>query len=103
MQKDEKKEEWKGDLSDSQLGEIQGLLEKAKRNGGDLCELEDYFEKNRKERGARHGERFQKIEDFIERVLDCKLQKTRNMESAETEKIELLCELFDYSRKGEEE
>ena len=61
------------------------------------------FEKNRKERGARHGERFKTIEDFIERVLDCKLQKTRNMESAETEKIELLCELFDYSRKGEEE
>lgn len=103
MQQDEKKEGWKGDLSDSQLGEIQGLLEKAKRNGGDLCELEDYFEKNRKERGARHGERFKTIEDFIERVLDCKLQKTRNMESAETEKIELLCELFDYSRKGEEE
>lgn len=99
------KEDWLGQISRSQLGEIQGLLEKALVADGDTEELEKYFDKNIYERGARHGERFEKIQKFIKNVLQTPLMTTLGVECTDTKekKLELLCMLFDYSRKGREE
>ena len=119
-------ERWKGGLSNSQIGEIQSILEKG--NGNEWEELIRYFEKNRNERGARHGARFAATEAFIKNVRQTPFadmlktgdgidgvygalqsgknesgkQKTDHVEADHQEKINLLCMLFDYSRKGEE-
>lgn len=98
-------EDWIGKISRSQLGEIQGLLEKALAADGDTEELEKYFNKNIHERGARHGERFEKIQKFIKNVLQTPLMTTLGVKCTDTKekKLELLCMLFDYSRKGRED
>ena len=118
-------ERWKGGLSNSQIGEIQSILEKG--NGNEREELARYFEKNRNDRGARHGARFAATEGFIKNVLHTPLadllnayggdgkdissesgkseagkQKPHYVEVDQREKINLLCMLFDYSRKGGE-
>lgn len=117
-------ESWKGGLSNSQIGEIQSILEKG--NGNEWEELTRYFEKNKNERGARHGARFVATEAFIKNVRQTPLadlletgtdigdvygalksiksesEKTNRVEADQQEKINLLCMLFDYSRKGEE-
>lgn len=101
----DQQEDWIGKISKSQLGEIQGLLEKALAADGDTEELEKYFAKNINERGARHGERFEKIQKFIKDVLQAPLTTTLGVKCTDTKarKLELLCMLFDYSRKGREE
>ena len=98
-------EDWIGKISRSQLGEIQGLLEKALAADGDTEELEKYFNKNIHERGARHGERFEKIQKFIKNVLQTSLMTTLGVKCTDTneKKLELLCMLFDYSRRGRED
>lgn len=96
-----------GALSRSQIGTIQSLCEKAIANGGDLTELDTYFQKNISGRGVRHGARFQKIGDWIQKILAQPLARTLGENSGAVqdsiiERLKLLCLLFDYSRKGKE-
>ncbi len=89
-------------LSLSQLGTIQTECEKALRRGGDTAQLYAFLNKNLNERGSRHGERFKHIDKFIRGVME----QQRSADGVpgsytDTERLALLCQLFDYSRKGE--
>lgn len=92
-------------LSKSQLGDIQALCEKAKLNPDGIAVLEAYFNKNLKERGAKHGSKFEGIHTLITKVLERTLSETLGVETdvnSIPEKLSLLCLLFDFSRKKEE-
>ena len=93
----------RGGLSKSQLGAIQALCEKAVAKGGDTAELEEYLNKNLQERGAKHGSRFTAIAGLIRTVTGRPLSVTvgADCEDSVTARLELLCRLFNYSRKGE--
>jgi hypothetical protein len=92
-----------GGLSKSQLGTIQSLCEKAMAVGN-TQELNTFFEKNLKDRGARHGSRFENISRLVQAVLDEPLTKTLNVscEDTQRDRLALLCLLFNYCRKGKE-
>ena len=93
-----------GALSASQIGTIQSLCEKALAKEGDLTELRTFFEKNLRQRGAKHGARFVRIEELVNEVLNSplpQLLETPCSDSTE-EKLRLLILLFDYSRKESE-
>lgn len=94
-----------GNISNSQVGTIQSLCEKALSKDGDTAELLAFFHKNLNERGAKHGARFRGIHELVKQVLDDPLPKTLGMPCADSteEKLRLLILLFDYSRKGERE
>lgn len=91
-------------LSRSQLGEIQSLCEKA-MSARNCSELMQHLEKNRNDRGAKHGVRFVEIDRLIRTMLEQPLNKTLGIPCAagtETDRLRLLCMLFNYSRKGGE-
>lgn len=91
-------------LSKSQLGEIQALCEKAMAEGNS-CELMQHLEINRNDRGTKHGARFIEIDQLIRTVLDQPLNQTLGIPCAagsETDRLRLLCMLFNYSRRGGE-
>lgn len=91
-------------LSKSQVGTIQSLCEKAKANGGDFSELEAHLAHNLENRGAVHGARFKQAAALIRDVLEHPLGETLGMENCPDSliaRLELLCLLFDHSRKGE--
>lgn len=93
-------------LSRSQVGTIQALCEKAMSKGGDWRKLEEHLEHNLKNRGAIHGARFQKADRLIRDVLTRPLRETLELESCPdgtVRRLELLCLLFDHSRKGRED
>ncbi|MEG2679233.1 MAG: hypothetical protein RR949_04770, partial [Oscillospiraceae bacterium] len=91
-----------GKLSKSQLGSIQSLCEKAIANRGDTQELLGFLEKNKNERGAAHGSRFEQIAGFVNQVVSSPLSQTLDVDCDDsvTARLELLCLLFNYSRKG---
>ena len=93
----------KMELSSSQLGDIQALCEKAIASDGQTDELYAYLERNLNERGARHGNRFIAIAAKIRQVLETPLAETLKAAGPDSnaERLRLLCELFDYSRKLE--
>lgn len=89
-------------LSRNQVGTIQAICEKAIASGGDLLELETFLEKNRTARGVKHGDRFSEMDGLIRRVLDRPLSETLGVPCSEdsvSERLRLLCMLFDHSRK----
>ena len=88
-------------LSPSQLGDIQALCEKAIASDGQTDELNAYLERNLNERGAKHGNRFVEIDAKIRQVLETPLAETLKAAGPDSnaERLRLLCELFDYSRK----
>lgn len=93
-------------LSRSQVGDIQVLCEKAKANGGDRKELDGHLEHNLTNRGALYGARFQEAAELIQGVLGRPLGETLKLEDCPDSKearLELLCQLFDHSRKGRRE
>lgn len=87
-------------LSKSQIGAIQSLCEQAMANGRDTSALYVHLEENLNERGARHGSRFAEIDTLIREVLDVPLAQTLGLPDCEDRRLELLCLLFDFSRKG---
>ena len=103
-------------ISASQLGTIQELCESAIRRGGQLEELEEFLEKNLRGRGAKHGSRFREIDRLVREVLTVPEGKLigpcgdRGMEElieascggGMTERLRLLCRLFDFSRREDE-
>ena len=87
-------------LSRSQLGTIQALCEKAMASG-DTAELLAHLEKNTGDRGAQHAARFRGIDRLIRQVLDTRLEQTLGVSGPDgtVQRLELLCLLFDHSRK----
>ena len=88
-------------LSRSQLGTIQALCEKVMASG-DTAELLAHLEKNTGDRGAQHAARFRGIDRLIRQVLSTPLERTLGMPGPDgtVQRLELLCLLFDHSRKG---
>lgn len=90
-------------LSKSQVGTIQALCEKAMANGETCAELKAHLEHNLTDRGAMHGARFERAAKLIREVLDRPLGQTLDVENCPDSvraRLELLCLLFDHSRKG---
>lgn len=93
-------------LSKSQLGTVQALCEDAMARGGDCGKLYDHLTQNLEDRGALHGERFREIDKLVRSVLDKPLGDTIGAvgcKDTKTDRLKLLCLLFDHSRKGKEE
>lgn len=92
-------------LSKSQLGTIQALCEKAAAHGDDTAELDKFLSKNLQERDAAQGSRFASIDKLVRKVIGQPLSATIGVdcEDSMTARLELLCRLFNYSRKGREE
>ena len=88
-------------LSISQISTIQVLCEQAIANRRDTSALYAHLEKNLNDRGARHGSRYTEINTLIRKVLDVSMDETLEMSGCEDRRLELLCMLFDYSRKGD--
>ncbi|MBQ9346456.1 MAG: hypothetical protein IJT94_03820, partial [Oscillibacter sp.] len=91
-----------GKLSRSQIGTIQTLCEKAMAQGGDWQELREFLDKNLTDRGARHGDCFTGITELIHDTMeqDGFLSAEMNV-TGNVEKLKLLCQLFDFSRKAD--
>ena len=89
-----------GKLSRSQIGTIQALCEKAMAQSGDWQELRAFLDKNLTERGARHGDRFAGISELIHNTMGGALPEEINV-TGNVEKLKLLCQLFDFSRKAD--
>ena len=90
-------------LSKSQVGTIQALCEKAMANGGGCTELYDHLKHNLTGRGVMHGARFQAADMLIRGTLEQPLGATlglRNCPDDRIQRLELLCLLFNHSRKG---
>lgn len=97
----------KDELSSSQLGTIQALCEEAIKDKKGLENLWSYLDKNRTERGARHGQKFDAIEKFLRSVLETPLCQTLGTEEKQqpdsiSDRMKLLCQLFNYCRKQKE-
>lgn len=88
-------------LSLSQLGTIQALCERAIACGGELSELMLFFNRNLNERGARHASKFGKINELVNRVTSSPVENLIGVpcDDSVTERLRLLCLLFDFSRK----
>lgn len=88
-------------LSLSQLGTIQALCERAIACGGELSELELFFNRNMNERGAKHASKFRKINELVSRVTSTPMESLIGVPCDDnvTERLRLLCLLFDFSRK----
>lgn len=93
----------KNGLSNSQLGSIQALCEQAKGKGGDTADLDAFFKKNLEERGAKHARRFEEISKFVKDVLAKPVADTLGVSYCEDDRLGLLIQLFNYSRKGSKE
>lgn len=90
-------------LSQSQIGTIQTLCEKAMSKGGDWTELDVHLKHNLSSRGIMHESRFKKADVLVRDVLTHPLGETLKVENcpdSTTDRLALLCLLFDHSRKG---
>ena len=95
MEQCEKK--FAGDISDSQLGSIQALCEEHKHNPEALQQMKNYFAHNA-EKGAQAISKFASIEKLIITVLEHPTEPWMQ-DMTTLERVQLLCDLFDHSRK----
>ena len=95
----------RGEFSRSQLGTIQALCERAIACGGKADELEIFFNRNLNERGAKHASKFDKISALVEQVTSTPVGDLIGVPCNDslTERLRLLCLLFDFSRKVSQE
>lgn len=97
-------------LSRSQLGTIQALCEKeiaSYREQGTWKELKFFLEKNMAEKNPQKVNRFRKIDAIIRDVLSTPMEKTLQLNGVPCEdsivaRLQLLCQLINFSRKGKE-
>lgn len=89
-------------LSKSQLGNIQAVCESSRSKR----ELDRFFDHNMQNRGSEYKARFEKCHRFMDKVLTQPLSQTLHCSEVrvdrEQDKLNLLCELFNFSRKSEE-
>lgn len=90
------KGKWVKDLSRSQIGTIQSLCEDALAQKKGAAEIYAFLEKNLYDRGAMHGAKFEEVNKFIKTVMETDF----SFAQGEREKLRLLCQVFDFSRKG---
>ena len=90
-------------ISKSQLESLQSLAEKALRTGNDVAEIHVWLKKNLTERGVQHGNRFRRIADFVQKLLDPETELDALGRPSAKERLELLCLICNYSRKVREE
>lgn len=95
MEQCEKK--FAGDISDSQLGSIQAICEEHKHNPDALQQMKNYFAHNA-EKGAQAISKFASIEKLIITVLEHPTEPWMQ-DMTTLERVQLLCDLFDHSRK----
>lgn len=91
-------------LSKSQMGTVQELLEDAIEKGGDSKALEEYFEHNISERGEKHASKFVGIINRLTEILDTPISETIGTEffpDTTADRMRLICDWIDLSRKGE--
>lgn len=86
-----------GDISDSQLGSIQAICEEHKHNPDALQQMKNYFAHNA-EKGAQAISKFASIEKLIITVLEHPTEPWMQ-DMTTLERVQLLCDLFDHSRK----
>ena len=95
MEQCEKK--FAGDISDSQLGSIQAICEEHKHRADILQKLNGFFAHNA-EKGEQTSSKFAKMKQLVNTVLSHPSEPwMENMNT--TERVQLLCDLFDHSRK----
>ena len=87
----------KFEISASQLGNIQSQCERAIEKNGNIENLPNFLTKNLDARGARHGDKFIPVNNLINKVLNLKLSEIPGV--TVEDRLQLLCDLFDYSRK----
>lgn len=88
-------------LSASQIGHIQALCERAMAHSDEQGLLE-YLNKNAANRKAEYAHKYQKISEWIQKMLKTPLEETIGTACKKDtcrERLQLLCLLFDYSRK----
>lgn len=68
---------------------------------GKLDELERFFNRNLNDRGAKHASKFSKIYELVKRVTTTPMENLIGVSCNDnmTERLRLLCLLFDFSRK----
>lgn len=91
----------RGGLSRSQVGTLQALCEKAIAGGGKTDELMGSLEKNETDRGVEHGSLFTHVGSLVRQVLGQPVSATIGAvcDDSTEERLRLLCQLFDLSRK----
>ena len=95
MEQCEKK--FAGDISGSQLGSIQAICEEHKHKADILQKLNGFFAHNA-EKGEQTSSKFAKMKQLVNTVLSHPSEPwMENMDT--TERVQLLCDLFDHSRK----
>ena len=95
MEQCEKK--FAGDISDSQLGSIQAICEEHKHKADILQKMNGFFAHNA-EKGEQTSSKFAKMKQLVNTVLSHPSEPwMENMDT--TERVQLLCDLFDHSRK----
>lgn len=94
-------------MSKSQISELQQCCERAIATHDD-SEIFDFFDHNEKNRGARHGERFIKTRKILQQILKNQtLKDTLHLPDNVTckddmkERLRLVCDWIDLSRKGD--
>ena len=77
------------------------LCERALACNGKLDELERFFNRNLTDRGAKHASKFSKIYELVKRVTTTPMENLIGVSCNDnmTERLRLLCLLFDFSRK----
>lgn len=97
--------QWRGRLSRSQVGQLQAICEQSIARGGNCEKLYAFLEKN-SVRGAQRNSEFETVDRFVRNVLETPLSETIGTvcEDSLTARLELLCMLFnDSRRRGEGE
>lgn len=87
-------------LSRSQVGLLQSLCEEAIASGS-TDKLFDHLQHNETDRGPEQASRYKRIKKLICQVLDQPVPDTigKPCSDSKEERLRLLCQLFDYSRK----
>lgn len=85
-------------LSKSQIGEVQAVCE-----SGKIEKVNAFFEKQTDPNSPKRNYQYNDMRDFINQFIEHSLTETLNYEIEDDSiqmKFAILCELFDYSRKG---
>lgn len=91
-----------GGLSNSQLGTIQALCERAMAQKGDLGDLRAFFDHNIKDKGARNQARYQAFREAFDKLMERPLAETLEVDrcpDGPVERLKLVCDWLDLSRK----
>lgn len=93
-----------GGLSKSQLGTLQSLCEDVLAGLKTMNDIDSHFDRNMTERGKQYERMYTPLQKKVTQILSSPLSETLGYGSwagTQKEKLQLLCDWFDLSRKGE--